>query len=61
MQISQDTGHKVVKCLVYLAVMFFIADLIYKTINDISYVNRENCILYRTLPTSWLLLFEYFI
>jgi len=61
MQISQDTGHKAVKYLVYLAVMFFVADLIYKTINDISYVNRENCILYRTLPTFWFLIFEYFI
>lgn len=49
------------KILVYLAMAFFMADLIYKTVNDISYVNRENCILYKTLPTVWFLFFEYFV
>ena len=50
-----------IKCFVVFSIFFFIADLVYKTFNNITYLNRENCILYRMLPKVGFLFFEYFI
>jgi uncharacterized membrane protein YraQ (UPF0718 family) len=50
-----------IKCFVIFSIFFFAADLTYKTVNNISYLNRENCILYRMLPKVGFLFFEYFI
>lgn len=49
------------RALIYLSLLFFVVDLAYKTINNISYLNRQNCILYKVLPKFWFLFFEYFI
>ncbi len=43
-------------CLLFAAV-----DIIYKTVQDITYLNRTNCIIYRSLPRLGFLFFEYFI
>jgi len=50
-----------IKWFIIFSIFFFAADLVYKTINNISYLNRENCILYRMLPKIGFLFFEYFI
>ncbi len=37
----------------------WVSDLIYKYVNDISFINREQCILYRALPPFGFVIFEY--
>ena len=49
------------KWFVLFSILFFTADVVYKTVNNITYLNRENCILYRMLPKIGFLFFEYFI
>ncbi len=34
-------------------------DFVYRVVNDISYVNREICVLYKAFPRAWFLAFEY--
>jgi uncharacterized membrane protein YraQ (UPF0718 family) len=38
----------------------WVADIIYRIVADISYVNREQCVLFRVLPRSGFLIYEYF-
>ena len=49
------------RVVVVAAVLFVSADLIYKTLNNITYLTREKCILYRMLPRPAFLFFEYFV
>lgn len=49
------------KWFVIFSILFFSADIVYKTVNNITYLNRENCILYRMLPKIEFLFFEYFV
>jgi len=46
-----------------LAVSFIlvIADYIYMTVNKISYLEREKCIIYQLLPDAGFIFFEYFV
>jgi uncharacterized membrane protein YraQ (UPF0718 family) len=41
--------------------LFLLGDFIYKTVNNISYVNRERCIIYQLFPKAGALFFEYII
>ncbi len=59
MKFDLKTG--TVKLILAGAGAFCAADFIYRTINKISYVNRTQCILYKSLPRFWFLTFEYFI
>ncbi len=43
-----------------LSAVLWLADVVYRTINDISYVNREQCIIHQVLPRPGFLLYEYF-
>lgn len=36
------------------------SDIVYKIVNDISYVNRQRCVLYKALPRIGFVVFEYF-
>ncbi|MGA1823830.1 MAG: permease [bacterium] len=36
------------------------ADSIYKNVNNITFLNRDKCILYAILPKFWFLVYEYF-
>ena len=49
------------KWFVIFSILFFSADIVYKIVNNITYLNRENCILYRMLPKIGFLFFEYFV
>ena len=49
------------KWFVIFSILFFSADIVYKTVNNITYLNRESCILYRMLPKIGFLFFEYFV
>jgi uncharacterized protein len=60
MALSQEIKRNGTFALVVFAILFFVSDLLYKTIYSISYLNREKCILYQTLPKFWFLFFEYF-
>ncbi|MCK5149162.1 permease [bacterium] len=54
-------ANRLFRGLIYLAMIILAADWIYKTINNITYVNREKCILSRSLPKIGFLFYEYFI
>lgn len=54
-------NRKVIKGFIIFSLLFFAIDLVYKTINNINYLTREKCILYRMLPKLGFLIFEYFI
>jgi len=49
------------KALVIIALVFMVVDGIYKNVNNITYLEREKCIVYASLPRPMFLLFEYFI
>jgi len=53
--------NKIKKCFIIFCILFFLVDFIYKTINNITYITREKCILYRMMPKLGFLVFEYFI
>jgi len=53
--------HNAVKALVLSSVAFFVADMLYKSVNNIDYMNREKCIVYETLGRKMFMFFEYFI
>jgi uncharacterized membrane protein YraQ (UPF0718 family) len=59
MQLNLKTG--TVKLILAGAGAFCAVDFIYRMINKVSYVNRDQCILYKSLPRFWFLAFEYFI
>lgn len=46
---------------VYISLLMLVADTVYKYAFDISFMNRENCILYMYLPQWSFLIYEYFI
>lgn len=50
-----------IKFLIYASIAILAVDLVYKTVNGISYQNREACILYNVLPKLVFLFYEYFI
>ncbi|MBN1826135.1 MAG: permease [Candidatus Eisenbacteria bacterium] len=43
------------------SLLFWAADFVYRTVEDISFVNREECVLIRALPPIGDLLWEYFV
>jgi len=49
------------KALVHLSIILLSLDFIYKTIFGVTYQNRQDCILYDTLPRWAFLFYEYFI
>jgi len=50
-----------IKLLICFSLSVLIIDFIYKTINGISYQNREACIFYNIAPKMIFLVYEYFI
>ncbi len=61
MRRGQVSMKKLYKYLIFLAVAFLVSDLIYKLVFDISYLKRDNCLIYKSLPRWGFLLYEYFI
>lgn len=59
--ISRDLRRQVVKWGLVASVLVWAGDTGYKLFKDISYVNREQCVLFRSLPRPGFLVFEYFI
>jgi len=51
---------RIVKSALIAGVVIWAADLAYKLVKDISYINREQCVLFRALPRLGFVLFEYF-
>ena len=45
---------------IYLSLFLLMLDTVYKIINGISYLNREKCLLYSTLPRWVFWVYEYF-
>lgn len=41
------------------SVLLWTADIVYKAVSDISYINRQKCILFRILPRPGFLIYEY--
>jgi hypothetical protein len=37
------------------------SDIVYKIVNNISYINRERCVIYLALPKAGFIIFEYFL
>jgi len=51
---------RLIRAGVLLCSAIWATDIIYKIVKDISYVNRERCVLYKSLPKMWFISFEYF-
>jgi len=52
---------RLIKIALILSFILAGADTVYKTIQNISYLNRSNCIFYKTFPKLGFLIFEYLI
>lgn len=50
-----------IKSLILVSFFLLIVDTIYKYANGITYLNRQNCILYVSLPRTAFMFYEYFI
>ncbi len=50
-----------VKILIFGSISILTIDLLYKTINGITYITREKCILFTTLPRWLFSVYENFI
>lgn len=48
-----------IKIILITAAALFLVDFGYKTVKNISYLERERCVLYQALPRSSFLVFEY--
>jgi uncharacterized membrane protein YraQ (UPF0718 family) len=48
-----------VKAALILSAALWLLDIVYRVSNDISYVNRERCIIHKVLPRFGFLLYEY--
>jgi len=57
---SDAIKRKVSKAVVIFSTVAFILDLSYRTKYNISFINRDRCILYRKLPRLGFLFYEYF-
>jgi uncharacterized membrane protein YraQ (UPF0718 family) len=42
-----------------ISALIVAADFVYKIVNNISYINREQCVLFRVLPKAGFVIFEY--
>jgi uncharacterized protein len=51
---------RLIRASVFLCSALWATDIIYKIVKDVSYVNREKCVLYKSLPRMWFIFFEYF-
>lgn len=49
-----------IKAFVIGVLLLLTADSIYKNVNNITFLNRDKCILYAILPKFWFLVYEYF-
>jgi hypothetical protein len=52
---------RLIKIALILSFILAGADTVYKSIQNISYLNRSKCILYKTLPKIGFLIFEYMV
>jgi uncharacterized membrane protein YraQ (UPF0718 family) len=56
---TERVKRQIVKSALIACAIIWVADLTYKVIKDISYVNREQCVLFRVLPHLGFVIFEY--
>jgi uncharacterized membrane protein YraQ (UPF0718 family) len=56
---AERVKRRIVKSALVACVIIWAADLAYKMIKDISYINREQCVLFKALPRLGFVLFEY--
>lgn len=57
---SMTLRRQLIRAAVIGSGLIWASDIIYKIVNDVSYVNRERCILYKSLPRIGFVVFEYF-
>ncbi len=50
-----------VRIFIFTALFILSADFVYKTLYNITYINRDQCFLYKSLPKIGFLSYEYFI
>jgi uncharacterized protein len=58
---QSSTYYNIIRMLIYISIFILSADFIYKTVNNITYLNRSKCFLYKSLPKIGFLFYEYFI
>ncbi len=49
------------KTLIFFAILFTLFDWVYKTVNNIDYLSKEQCFIYANFSTFQTLFFEYFV
>lgn len=58
---NSPSKRRAMKWFIIFAISYYIIDFIYKTVNNINYMNKDKCILSRMLPKWGFLFFEYFV
>ena len=50
---------RLIRAALVISALIVASDIVYKIVNNISYVNRDQCVLFRVLPKAGFILFEY--
>jgi uncharacterized membrane protein YraQ (UPF0718 family) len=51
---------RLIRAALVISALVVASDIVYKIVNNISYVNRDQCVLFRVLPKAGFIIFEYF-
>jgi hypothetical protein len=51
---------RLIRAALVISALIMASDIVYKIVNNISYVNREKCVLFRVLPKTGFIILEYF-
>ncbi|MCU0575213.1 MAG: permease [Desulfobacterota bacterium] len=57
---STNLGRRLMQGTLILCGIIWVSDIAYRIVNDVSYVNRQQCVLYKILPKTGFVVFEYF-
>lgn len=56
---AMTVKQRLIRAALILSALLWVSDIVYKLVNNISYINREQCVLYRVLPKAGFIFFEY--
>ncbi|MDY6935258.1 MAG: permease [Spirochaetota bacterium] len=60
-EVTLNYKRNAIKIILVFSFLFVVVDYIYKTVKDITYLDRSKCLVYQLLPKTGFLFFEYFI
>jgi uncharacterized membrane protein YraQ (UPF0718 family) len=57
---AMTVKQRLIRAALVISALVVASDIVYKIVNNISYVNRDQCVLFRVLPKAGFIIFEYF-